>query len=79
MSRLTKEEHDEILKGILGDGDLTPEMEDFMDRLRKDFDESLIVDEKEADEDVENKGDTEADRKFIKTLVMKYLYNTRRG
>ena len=37
MSRLTKEEHDEILRGILGDGDLTPEMEDFMDRLRKDL------------------------------------------
>ena len=68
MSRLTKEEHDEILRGILGDGDLTPEMEDFMDRLRKDFDESLIV-----DEDVENKGDTEVDYKEkYETLKERY-------
>ena len=68
MSRLTKEEHDEILRGILGDGDLTPEMEDFMDRLRKDFDESLVV-----DEDVENKGDKEVDYKEkYETLKERY-------
>lgn len=73
MSRLTKEEHDEILRGILGDGDLTPEMEDFMDRLRKDFDESLVVDEKEANEDVENKGDKEVDYKEkYETLKERY-------
>lgn len=73
MSRLTKEEHDEILRGILGDGDLTPEMEDFMDRLRKDFDESLVIDEKEANEDVENKGDKEVDYKEkYETLKERY-------
>lgn len=62
MARLTKEEHDEILKRFMGD-EQNDEVEDFIDKLRKDFDESLEVDSKEAKEDIKDEGEKEVDWK----------------
>lgn len=58
MARLTKEEHDKILESISEGVNASPEVMDFISRLRSDFDESLSVDLDEARRDWEDRYNT---------------------
>ena len=49
MPRLSKEEHDNILKEISDKSNADPEMMDLIGKLRSDFDESLTVDLEETE------------------------------
>lgn len=55
MARLSKEEHDQILKSLSESANASPEMMDFIGKLRDDFDESLKVDSEETIREWENK------------------------
>lgn len=54
--RITKSEHDSILKQLSEQTDATPEMMELIDKLRNDFDESLSVDLEEVKKDYEKNG-----------------------
>lgn len=58
MARLSKDEHDTILKQLADENNASPEMMDLIGRLRSDFDESLSVDMSETVRDWENRYNT---------------------
>lgn len=55
MARLSKEEHDNILSRLSDASNAEPELMDFVDKLRSDFDESLSVDYSEVTKEWEDK------------------------
>lgn len=60
MARLSKEEHEEIIRQLSEKSNADPEMMDFFDKLRADFEESIAVDWEEVKKEWEGKA-TEAE------------------
>lgn len=65
MARLSKDDHENLLKQIADGANASPEIMDLIQRLRDDFDESLEVDTREVTAEWEEKYNsvvTERDR-----------------
>lgn len=55
MARLSKDDHENLLRQIADGTNATPEIMDLIQRLRDDFDESLTVDTREVTAEWEEK------------------------
>ena len=76
MARLTKEEHDNILRQLADEGNASPEMMDLVEKLRSDFDESLSVDMSETVRDWENRYNTVVgERDEVRRLYRERFFN----